>query len=114
MSTPFAATRRTDWGKRGGSSSGFTLAAALLGFFMITLDAVIVNVARPPSGTALIAARFVQGAAAAVMMPSSMTLVGQAYPDPARRARAVAVWAMGGAIASSSGSLLGGLLSLAT
>jgi len=48
------------------------------------------------------------------MMPSSMTLVGQAYPDPARRARAVAVWAMGGAIASSSGSLLGGLLSLAT
>src|SRR6266487_1033262 len=60
------------------------------------------------------APRFVQGAAAAVMMPSSMTLVGQAYPDPARRARAVAVWAMGGAIASSSGSLLGGLLSLAT
>ena len=56
-----------------------------------------------PSIGGLVAARFVQGAAAAVMMPSSMALIGQAYPDPARRARAVAVWAMGGAIASSSG-----------
>ncbi len=46
------------------------------------------------------------------MMPSSMALIGQAYPDPARRARAVAVWAMGGAVASSSGPLLGGLLTL--
>ncbi len=61
---------------------------------------------------ALVAARFVQGAGAAVMMPSSMALIGQAYPDPVRRARAVAVWAMGGAVASSSSPLLGGLLTL--
>jgi MFS family permease len=46
------------------------------------------------------------------MMPSSMALIGQAYSDPARRARAVAVWAMGGAVASSAGPLLGGLLTL--
>jgi len=46
---------------------------------------------------ALVAARFAQGAAAAVMMPASMALIGQAYPDPARRARAVAVWAIVGA-----------------
>ncbi|MFI7226522.1 MFS transporter [Nonomuraea angiospora] len=137
--------------------AGRALAAAVLGFFVITLDAVIVNVALPsirydvgggitglqwvvdgytlmfaalllssgsladrvgarrafgigvaifalasaacglaPNLGALVAARLVQGAAAAVMMPSSMALIGHAYPDPVRRGRAVAVWAMGG------------------
>jgi len=65
-----------------------------------------------PGIGALVAARFVQGAGAAVMMPASMALIGRAYPDPARRARAVAVWAMGGAMAASSGPLLGGVLTL--
>jgi EmrB/QacA subfamily drug resistance transporter len=149
------------------------LAVAVLGLFMITLDAVVVNVALPsiraglgggitglqwvvdgytlmfaalllsagslsdrfgarrafggglavfvlasaacglaPAIGALVAARFVQGAGAAVMMPSSMALIGQAYPDPVRRARAVAVWAMGGAVASSCGPVLGGVLTL--
>ena len=152
-----------------------TLAAAVLGFFVITLDAVVVNVTLPsiqrdlgggitglqwivdgytlmfaalllsagalsdrvgarrafaagvavfvvasaacglaPSLGALIVARFAQGAAAAVMMPSSMALIGQVYPDPVKRARAVAVWAMGAAVASSSGPVLGGLLTLIT
>ncbi|WP_323099417.1 MFS transporter [Intrasporangium sp. YIM S08009] len=62
----------------------------------------------------LVAARFVQGAAAAAMMPASMALLGHAFPDPVKRARAVAVWAMGGAIASSAGPVLGGVLSLAS
>ena len=149
---------------RDGASPGFTLAAAVLGFFMITLDAVVVNVALPsiraevgggitglqwvvdgytlmfaalllsagaladrsgarrafgtglwafvaasaacglaPSLAALVVARFVQGAAAAMMMPSSMALIGQAYPDPARRARA-----------ATSGPVLGGVLTLAS
>lgn len=155
--------------------SRLVLLAALLGFFMITLDAVIVNVALPsirrqfgggitglqwvvdgytllfaalllsagafsdrigarrafgtgaavfciaslacgiaPNLGMLIAARFVQGAAAAVMMPSSMALIGHAFPDPVKRASAIAMWAMGGAIASTSGPMLGGLLSLAS
>ncbi len=63
-----------------------------------------------PTLPALIVARFVQGSAAAVMMPASMALLGQAYPNPRERARAV--WAMGGAIASSSGPVLGGVLTL--
>jgi MFS family permease len=152
-----------------------TLLAALMGFFVVTLDAVIVNVALPdigadldggiaglqwvvdgytllfaafllsagsltdrigakrafgfgvagfvvasvacglaPSLATLVMFRFVQGAAAAVVMPSSMALIGQAYPDPVKRARAVAVWAMGGAVASSAGPVLGGLLTLAS
>jgi EmrB/QacA subfamily drug resistance transporter len=161
--------------RRGASRATSTLAAAVLGFFVITLDAVVVNVALPsihrdlgggipglqwvvdgytllfaalllwagaltdrigarraftaglgvfvaasvacgltPGLAALVVARFVQGAAAAVMMSSSMALLGQAYPDPARRARAVAVWAMGGAVASSAGPVLGGVLTLVT
>ena len=36
-----------DAGVRCGTGSGFTLAAAVLGFFVITLDAVVVNVAIP-------------------------------------------------------------------
>jgi len=63
-----------------------------------------------PNLTLLIVARIVQGAAAAVMTPSSMALLGQTFPDPRRRARAVGVWAMGGAVASTSGPVLGGLL----
>ena len=53
-----------------------------------------------PSLTALVVARFVQGGSAAVLMPSSMSLIRQEYADPARRARAVATWGMGGAVAS--------------
>src|SRR5205085_589965 len=63
---------------------------------------------------ALVFARFVQGSAAAVMMPASMALIGHAYPDHRARAQAIAVWAMGGAIASSSGPVLGGVLTSAS
>jgi MFS transporter, DHA2 family, methylenomycin A resistance protein len=155
------------------ASPGWSLAAALLGFFMVTLDAVIVNVALPdirrelaggisglqwvvdgytlmfaalllsagsladrigarrafgagmavfvvasgacglaPGLGVLVAARLVQGSAAAVMMPSVMALISHAYPDPARRARAVALWSMGGVAASTSGPVLGGLLTV--
>jgi MFS transporter, DHA2 family, methylenomycin A resistance protein len=159
--------------QRAGQAPGWSLAAALAGFFMVTLDAVIVNVALPdirreltggmsglqwivdgytlmfaalllssgslsdrigarrafgagmvvfviasaacglaPSLGMLVAARFLQGAAAAALMPSSMALLSHAYPDHARRARAVALWSMGGVAASVSGPLLGGLLTL--
>ncbi|MDT0263261.1 MFS transporter [Jatrophihabitans lederbergiae] len=63
-----------------------------------------------PSLPVLVAARFVQGSAAALMTPSSMALIRHAYDNAAKRARAVAIWAMGGAVASSSGPVLGGVL----
>jgi EmrB/QacA subfamily drug resistance transporter len=167
--------RRPRTASRRSTPGGFTLAAAVLGFFVITFDAVVVNIALPsirsdlgggitglqwiadgytlmfaalllsagslsdrlgarrtfaaglsafvaasaacglaPALGVLVTARFAQGAAAAVMMPSSMALIRQAYADPARRARAIALWAMGGAVASSSAPVLGGLLSAAS
>jgi DHA2 family methylenomycin A resistance protein-like MFS transporter len=160
-------------GPSAGAGRTATLAAAVLGFFVITFDAVGVNVALArirddlgggisglqwvadgytlmfaalllwagalsdrvgarrafgaglglfvaasvacglaPSMGALVVARFLQGAGAAVMMPSSMGMIGHAYPDPRRRARAIAVWAVGGAIASSSAPVLSGVLTL--
>ncbi|MEV6009021.1 MFS transporter [Streptomyces sp. NPDC051976] len=166
-------------------SPGRTLTAALLGFFVITLDASVVTVALPSIGgdlhvglsalqwvvdgytlvfaalmlstgalsdrigagraftaglavftaasaacglapglAVLIGARVVQGAAASVMLPASLALVRQAYPDtPATpggagtkgrgSAWAVSLWAAGGAAAVALGPVAGGALTSA-
>ncbi|ROP74516.1 MFS transporter [Curtobacterium sp. PhB115] len=66
--------------------------------------------ALAPSLGALIAARAVQGAAAAVMLPASMALIREAFPDARERAHALGIWAVGGAVAGAVGPVLGGLL----
>lgn len=66
--------------------------------------------ALSPTLGVLVASRFVQGAAASLMLPPSMALIREAFPDPAPRARAIGVWALGGAVAAAVGPTLGGLL----
>jgi len=149
------------------------LAAALLGFFAIMLDALVVNVALPsirndlgggiaglqwvldgytlmfaalllsagsladrfgarrafgtgmavfiaasaacglaPNLAFLVAARLVQGGGAAIMLPSSLALIREAFPDPVRRGRAIAAWTVTGAVAAASGPVAGGALNL--
>ena len=66
--------------------------------------------ALAPTTGALIGARFVQGAAAAVMLPATMALIRESFPDARRRAHALGIWAVGGAVAGAVGPLLGGLL----
>ncbi|MBO1337770.1 MFS transporter [Streptomyces sp. VRA16 Mangrove soil] len=63
-----------------------------------------------PGIGALIAARVVQGAAAAVVMPASLALIRQAYDDARHRARAIALWTVGGSVAMAAGPVLGGVL----
>ncbi|WP_432011207.1 MFS transporter [Streptomyces cucumeris] len=63
-----------------------------------------------PTLGALTAARVVQGSAAAVMVPASLALIRQAFPDPQARARGIALWTVGGAVAIAAGPVLGGLL----
>ncbi|MFI2641863.1 MFS transporter [Streptomyces sp. NPDC018610] len=58
----------------------------------------------------LVAARVAQGAAAAVVMPASLALIRQAYEDARARARAIALWTVGGSVAMAAGPVLGGLL----
>jgi MFS transporter, DHA2 family, methylenomycin A resistance protein len=69
-----------------------------------------VGCALAPTTGVLIGFRFVQGAAAAVMLPASMALIREAFPDPRRRAHALGIWAVGGAVAGAVGPLLGGVL----
>jgi EmrB/QacA subfamily drug resistance transporter len=62
-----------------------------------------------PSAGTLIAARTVQGAAAAAMIPAALGLLLAAFP-PQRWARAIAAWGAVGSVAAAFGPPLGGLL----
>ncbi|MFI0240846.1 MFS transporter [Streptomyces sp. NPDC016845] len=66
--------------------------------------------ALAPSIGALVTARVVQGGAAAILMPASLALIRQAYEDARRRARAIALWTVGGSVAMAAGPVLGGVL----
>ncbi len=57
----------------------------------------------------LIAARVVQAAGAAVLLPTSLALLLPEFP-PAERPRAISIWAAVGAVAAAAGPPLGGLL----
>jgi EmrB/QacA subfamily drug resistance transporter len=57
--------------------------------------------------TLLIAARAVQGAGAALLIPCSLAIIGAAFPE-AERGRAIGTWAGFSAIAAAVGPLLGG------
>lgn len=66
--------------------------------------------AMAPSGSVLIAARIVQGSAAAAFIPASLVLLSHAFPDSAQRKQMVALWSTAGAAASGIGPVIGGLL----
>jgi DHA2 family methylenomycin A resistance protein-like MFS transporter len=63
-----------------------------------------------PSLGVLIAGRALQGAAGAVMVPSSLSLIAHTFPEPPARARAFGIWIGASAGASAVGPVLGGLL----
>ena len=58
----------------------------------------------------LVAARAVQGAGAALVLPGSLAVLAAAVPETAARARSVGLWAATGALALVAGPLVGGLL----
>jgi len=64
--------------------------------------------ALAPSASILIASRFVQGLAAAILVPNSLALLSHAYPDDKSRGRAVGTWAAGASLALTAGPLVGG------
>jgi len=76
----------------------------------VTLFAVSsVACATAPSITVLLAARLVQGASAALLMPNSLSILGMAFSGEAK-GRAIGVWAAFGAAAGALGPVLGGWL----
>lgn len=66
--------------------------------------------ALAPSGNALIAARLLQGAGAALFMPSSLSLLTHAYEDQGTRARMLGTWSAIVGCSATAGPLVGGLL----
>jgi DHA2 family methylenomycin A resistance protein-like MFS transporter len=82
-----------------------TFLAGLAGF---TGASVVCAVAMSPG--MLIVGRLVQGAGAALLVPTSLALLAAAYPDRAVRARALGFWAGVAGVAFAAGPVLGGLL----
>lgn len=66
--------------------------------------------ATAPAVPAVVAARCLQGAAAAASVPPALRLLTAATPQNDRRRRALGAWSATGAVAGISGYLLGGLL----
>nr|WP_052478583.1 DHA2 family efflux MFS transporter permease subunit [Kibdelosporangium sp. MJ126-NF4]CEL19264.1 probable transporter [Kibdelosporangium sp. MJ126-NF4]CTQ94937.1 probable transporter [Kibdelosporangium sp. MJ126-NF4] len=80
----------------------------LMGLSVFTLASLACGLA--PSVEMLITARVVQGAAASVVTPGAMSLIAQAFPQPAERARVIGLWASVAGMALVLGPLLGGPL----
>jgi DHA2 family methylenomycin A resistance protein-like MFS transporter len=84
----------------------------MAGFAIFT--AASVACALAPDAAFLIAARCVQGLAAAILVPNSLALLSHAYPDEKARGRAVGIWAAGASLALTAGPFIGGgLITLA-
>jgi DHA2 family methylenomycin A resistance protein-like MFS transporter len=89
--------------ERFGAKRAFGVGVAV---FLVTSIACAVA----PSIGVLIAARALQGAGAALMLPASMALIREAFPGARERARALGIWAVGGAVATALGPVPGGAL----
>lgn len=80
----------------------------LVGFLLFTMASLACGLA--PTLIALIGARIVQGAGAALLVPNSLSLIQQAFPGQEQRSRAIGWWGASGGIALAAGPVAGGLL----
>ncbi len=80
----------------------------LVGLGLFTLASLAGGLAQ--DGWQLLLARAVQGLGAAVLAPSTLTIVTSAVPEGAARARAIATWTAVGAGGGAAGGFVGGVL----
>ncbi|MGX1907566.1 DHA2 family efflux MFS transporter permease subunit [Streptomyces phaeochromogenes] len=80
----------------------------LIGLALFTLASLAGGLAQ--EGWQLLAARAVQGLGAAVLAPSTLTILTSAVPEGAARARAIATWTAVGGGGGAAGGLVGGAL----
>lgn len=66
--------------------------------------------AYAPTAEALIAARALLGVAGATLMPSTLGLIGNLFPDPKQRSLAIGVWVTAFIGGSAIGPVVGGLM----
>jgi EmrB/QacA subfamily drug resistance transporter len=81
----------------------------MLSIGCILFGAASAGCALAPSAGWLVAARVLQGVAAALMTPASLALIGATYPKDERN-RAIAIWAAASALTTAAGPILGGWL----
>jgi len=79
----------------------------VVGVLLFTVASLLCGLATVPA--VLVAARVLQGAGAALLMPQSLTLIVASFPRE-RRGTALGVWGAIGGVASVLGPSLGGLL----
>ena len=80
----------------------------IAGFTVFTAASAICGLA--PTLGVLIAARALQGAGAALLVPCSLTLLNHTFLEARERSRAIGRWAVGASAALSAGPLIGGVL----
>jgi len=80
----------------------------LVGLALFTLASLAGGLAQ--DGWQLLLARAAQGLGAAVLAPSTLTIVTSAVPEGSARARAIATWTAVGAGGGAAGGLVGGVL----
>lgn len=80
----------------------------ITGFVLFTLASLACGLA--PTLATLIVARLAQGVGAALLVPNSLSLLQQAFPDKEQRNRAVGWWGAAGGIALAAGPVVGGFL----
>lgn len=79
-----------------------------LGMILFTVASLACGLS--PNLPVLIAGRILQGVGAAMITPSPLALIREAYQDPAQRGRAIVYWGLGGSVAAAAGPVLGGVL----
>ncbi|TDC91102.1 MFS transporter [Actinomadura sp. 7K507] len=82
----------------------------LLMIGMAAFAAVSLLAAFAPSAELLIAARALLGVAGATLMPSTLSLISNMFPDARQRALAIGVWATMFALGMAAGPVVGGVL----
>ncbi|WP_232356755.1 MFS transporter [Burkholderia multivorans] len=90
-------------GDRFGARRVFTV-----GLTVFTVASIMCGMAN--SLPLLVTSRVVQGVGAALLVPNSLAMLRQTFPDTEQRSRAVGWWGAAGGIALAAGPVLSGLL----
>jgi EmrB/QacA subfamily drug resistance transporter len=80
-----------------------------VGLVVFTVSSLVAGLAG--NGGVLVVSRAVQGAGAAMLMPTTLAIITATFPDVKERARAIAFWSASSAVGLGCGPVAGGLIS---